>query len=130
MVGSAMKRIILDTDIGIDDALALIFALKSNVLRVEAVTTVSGNVPVPQATRNALTMLHLMGRDEIPVAEGASRPLRRPLRLAKHVHGTDGLGDAAFPEPPTTAIEKAAADLIIETILSNPRRSFSRRSAH
>lgn len=115
-----MKRIILDTDIGIDDALALILALKSDELRLEAVTTVSGNVSVKQCTRNALKMLELMGREEIPVAEGASKPLMRELHIAEFVHGRDGLGDSNFPEPKNEAVNKEAADLIIGKVARDP----------
>jgi purine nucleosidase/pyrimidine-specific ribonucleoside hydrolase len=87
-------RVIIDTDPGIDDALALVLALQSPELHVEAITTVSGNVHVDLATRNALTVLNLFppGRHP-PVARGADCPLHRPLYTAAHVHGEDGLGE-------------------------------------
>ena len=114
-----MERIILDTDVGIDDALALMLALRSDELRLEAITTVGGNVPVKQCTRNALKILELMRREEIPVAEGASKPLMRQLHVAKFVHGKDGLGDSNFPEPRIKAVDKDATDIIIEKVARN-----------
>ncbi|MFQ6094718.1 MAG: nucleoside hydrolase [Candidatus Bathyarchaeia archaeon] len=115
-----MKRIILDTDIGVDDAVALILALKSRELRLEAVTTVSGNVHVDKSTKNALRILELMHREEVPVAKGASKPLKRELHTAEYVHGKDGLGDSNLPEPRIKATDKSAIDLIIEKVTENP----------
>lgn len=87
------RRVIVDTDPGVDDALALILALQSPELQVEAITTVSGNVHVDVATRNALTVLGLFPPERRPqVAKGADRPLARPLYTAEHFHGDDGLG--------------------------------------
>jgi purine nucleosidase/pyrimidine-specific ribonucleoside hydrolase len=89
-----MKRVIIDTDGGVDDALALLFALASPELQIEAVTTVSGNVPVDQATRNVLFLLDLVGPARRPVvARGAERPLGSRQVGATHVHGDDGLGN-------------------------------------
>ena len=115
-----MKRIIVDTDIGIDDALALILALKSKELRLEAITTVSGNVHVDKCTKNALRILELMDRKDVPAAKGASRPLKRELHTAEHVHGKDGLGDSGLPEPKIKPIDKVAADMIIEKVARDP----------
>jgi len=90
---SMPQRVIIDTDPGIDDALALILALVSLELRIEAITTVCGNVPVDLATANALRVLELFPRERHPpVAQGAERPLVRPLSSAALVHGDDGLG--------------------------------------
>jgi inosine-uridine nucleoside N-ribohydrolase len=87
------RHVIIDTDPGVDDALALILALQSPELCVEAVTTVSGNVHVDLATQNALTVLGLFPPERRPpVAKGADRPLTRSLYTAAHVHGDDGLG--------------------------------------
>jgi inosine-uridine nucleoside N-ribohydrolase len=118
---SKVKKVILDTDIGIDDAIALILALKSEELAIEAITTVSGNVHVKKCTRNALKILELMRREDIPVAEGAARPLKRKLQKAEYVHGQDGLGDSKFSKPNIKAINKKASDLIIEKIQKNPK---------
>jgi inosine-uridine nucleoside N-ribohydrolase len=87
------QRVIIDTDPGVDDALALILALQSPELCVDAITTVSGNVDVDLGTQNALTVLGLFPPERRPpVAKGAERPLARPLYTAAHVHGDDGLG--------------------------------------
>ena len=74
------KRFILDTDTGVDDAMALLFILRSPELELEGVTTVYGNSTVDNCTRNALTVLELGGRPDVPVARGADRPLLRPYR--------------------------------------------------
>src|SRR5262245_66382929 len=86
-------RVIIDTDPGVDDALALILALQSPELCVDAITTVSGNVDVDLATQNALRVLGLFPPERRPpVAQGADRPLSRSMSTAVHVHGDDGLG--------------------------------------
>ena len=88
------ERVIIDTDPGIDDALALLLALRSPELEVLAVTTVSGNVSVDVATRNVFTVLSLLPADRRPpVAKGASGPLQKQPTYAASVHGDDGLGD-------------------------------------
>lgn len=88
-----MKRILIDTDIGVDDALAVIFALKSPELQVEAITTVSGNVHVEQCTRNLRITLGCMNLQEFPlISQGEEAPLTVPLVTSAHVHGSDGLG--------------------------------------
>ncbi len=115
-----MQRIILDTDPGIDDALALFLALASPEVTLEAITTVSGNVSVEQTTRNAITLLTLAGRTDIPVAIGSSQPLVRKRVDAAHVHGENGLGNVQFPEPTVKAVEQHAVDLIIERVMGNP----------
>lgn len=115
-----MQRIILDTDPGIDDALALFLALATPQIQLEAVTTVSGNVPVDHTTRNALTLLTLAGRTDIPVARGCSVPLVRPLVDAAHVHGDNGLGNVAFPAPTAQPVNIHAVDLIIERVMHAP----------
>src|SRR5689334_20475220 len=115
-----MPRIILDTDPGIDDALALFLALASPEIQVEAVASVNGNVGIDWTTRNALTLLELAGRSDIPVARGASQPLVRQLVDAAEVHGQSGLGRVDLPEPKTQLVAQHAVDLIIEKILQSP----------
>ena len=89
-----MTRILIDTDIGVDDALAVIFALKSPELKVEAITTVSGNVHVEQCTRNLLITLGRLNLQKLPlISQGEAAPLTLPLVTSAHVHGLDGLGD-------------------------------------
>jgi inosine-uridine nucleoside N-ribohydrolase len=115
-----MHRIILDTDPGIDDALALLLALASPEIQLEAVTTVSGNVPVDQATQNALALLQLAGRISVPVAQGCNRPLIGIPTYATHIHGQHGLGYATLPEPYTTAVAQSGPELIIEKVMEAP----------
>ena len=95
-----MKRVIIDTDPGIDDTAALLFAFGSPELEVEALTTIFGNVSLEQCTRNALTILEAAGRAEIPVYQGVARSfgLGDPP-YAPYIHGSDGLGDTDLPMP-------------------------------
>src|SRR5262245_60746529 len=115
-----MSRIILDTDPGIDDALALFFALAAPDVQLEAVTTVSGNAPVAMTTRNALSLLELAGRGEVPVARGADRPLLRPAVHADYVHGKDGAGEVELPAAQRRPAELHAVEAIIQTVLGAP----------
>src|SRR5215469_16178453 len=117
---TSMPRIILDTDPGIDDALALFLALASPEVQLEAITTVSGNVDVHKTTRNALALLELAGRTDIPVARGCAEPLVRQVVSAAHVHGDNGLGGVVLPEPHTRPVSQHAIEVIIEKILAAP----------
>ncbi len=85
--------VVLDVDTGVDDACALLLAALHPRLDLKAVTCVGGNVGVDQVVRNTLTVLAAAGREDVPVAGGAARPLLEPAREARHVHGEDGLGD-------------------------------------
>lgn len=114
-----MFRILIDTDPGIDDALALFLALASPEVQVEAVTTVSGNVPVQMTTRNALALLELAKRSDIVVARGSDRPLLRQPVLADYVHGQNGIGNVVLPDPQQRSVDSAVS-LIIEKILQAP----------
>ncbi len=116
-----MHRIILDTDPGLDDALALFLALASPEMQLEAITTVSGNVHVDLTTRNALTLLELTGRTAIPVARGCDRPIVRQSVVADYVHGLNGLGGISLPDPQLRPVKQHAVDLIIEKIMAAPR---------
>jgi len=113
-------RIILDTDPGIDDALAIFLALASPEVQLEAITTVSGNVHVDLTTRNTLSLLELAGRADIPVARGCTRPLLRQPVEAAYVHGSNGLGEVELPTPRTSVVAQHATELIIEKILQAP----------
>ena len=115
-----MLRVILDTDPGIDDALALFLALASPEMQLEAVTTVSGNVHVDLTTRNALALLELAGRTDIPVARGCDQPLVRQSVIADYVHGDNGLGGVELPEPQLQPVGRHAVDVIIEKIMEAP----------
>jgi len=115
-----MPRVFLiDTDTASDDAVAIIMALRAPDVRVAAITTVAGNVPVQQSTRNALYTAELCGSD-VPVFMGAEKPLLRVYQNATWFHGRDGLGDHNYPEPRRSPERLLAVDAIIETIESNP----------
>ena len=116
-----MRHIILDTDPGIDDALALFLALASPEVQLEAITTVSGNVDVAFTTYNALTLLELAGRTDIPVARGCDRPLIRQPFNAAFVHGDNGLGGLQLPEPHIQPLAEHAIDVIIEKVMAAPK---------
>lgn len=115
-----MLRIILDTDPGIDDALAFFLALASPEVQLEAITTVSGNVHVDHTTRNALALLTLAGRTDIPVARGCADALMIPHVHAAEVHGNNGVGGVALPAPVVEPVAQHAVDLIIERVLAAP----------
>lgn len=115
------KRIILDTDPGVDDAMAIFFLLRSPELHVEALTTVFGNVDVEQTTRNAAIVLDVAGRSDIPLAQGAGRPLLRDRRTGGSVvHGDNGLGGASLPPPSRGPGDRRAAESIVERIMTSP----------
>ncbi|WP_433476167.1 nucleoside hydrolase [Spirillospora sp. CA-142024] len=110
--------LVIDTDTGSDDAVALLLAAASGMGDIRAVTTVAGNVPVETGTRNALISLQTAGRSDIPVYVGCQRPMTRALSSAQHVHGQDGMGDIGLPDPLATPQEVHA----VEVLLSLPRR--------
>lgn len=110
-------------DGGIDDALALILALRSPELEVAGITAVSGNVPVEQATINALRVVELLNRSDVWVAQGLGNPLVRDPIRATSFHGGDGLGDSNLPLPKLHPAEKTAIDAITETLDSSKKRS-------
>ena len=102
------NRIIIDTDPGTDDALAIFLALNSPELKIEALTAVAGNVPLELTLPNALRLLEVAKRTDIPVAAGADHPLARHLVTAAYAHGENGLGGIQFPEPVTQAVAETA----------------------
>ncbi|MEX2555423.1 MAG: nucleoside hydrolase [Actinomycetota bacterium] len=114
------KRVIIDTDPGIDDAAAIFLALSSELLQVEALTTVFGNVELEQCTRNALTILELAGREDIPVYQGAARPMSREPHYAKHIHGDDGLGGMSIAPTAGVASPGGAVDAIVSRVREAP----------
>jgi len=113
-------RVIIDTDPGVDDALALLFAMRSPELRIEAITPVAGNVPLDLTLPNALRMVEVAGRTDIPVAAGSRAPLLRRLVTAEYVHGENGLGGALFPEPQTKPAPQPAAELTRQIVRAHP----------
>ena len=112
-----MTRLIIDTDPGIDDAIALFVALASPGLEISGLTTVFGNVTVDVATRNALTLLDVARRADIPVARGAAAPLATNyLGAIPHIHGEDGLGDGGeLAAPSRAALDVSAAEFLCRT---------------
>jgi inosine-uridine nucleoside N-ribohydrolase len=109
-----LRHIIIDTDPGVDDALALLLALSSPELQVEGITTVVGNVGQEKANKNALRILEFLGLENIPVSRGAERPLIEEPRPAEYIHGPEGLGCARLPEPRLKPDDRSAVELILE----------------
>jgi pyrimidine-specific ribonucleoside hydrolase len=117
---AAPRRVIIDTDPGVDDALAILLALRSPELQVEAITPVAGNVPLEFTLPNALKLVEIAGRTEVPVAAGARHPLVRQLITASHVHGNNGLAGVEFPEPKIKPVSETAPELIRKIVSANP----------
>ena len=113
-------RVIIDTDPGVDDALALLLAMRSPEVKIEAITAVAGNVPLELTLPNALRMVEIAGRTDIPVAGGAKAPLVRRLVTAAYAHGENGLGGAVFPEPKIKPVAQPAAELIRQIVRKYP----------
>jgi purine nucleosidase len=114
-----MQPVLFDTDLGVDDALAIAMALNAPELDVIGLTVVSGNVSIEQGTRSALQLLELLGRDDVPVYVGAEKPLFIDRVDAVQVHGSTGLGYAELPEPSTLPVGRAV-DHIIREIQKRP----------
>jgi purine nucleosidase len=114
------QKIIIDTDPGQDDAVAILTALASpQELDVLGIVTVAGNVRLAQNTRNALKVVELAGRSEVPVYAGCERPLRRKLVTAEHVHGDTGLNGPDLPEPRLAQQPSHGVDFLITTLLEH-----------
>ena len=112
-----MQKLIIDTDPGIDDALALLLALAAkDELDVTAITTVNGNVGVDQVTENVFRILDVAGRSDIPVYKGNGKPLMRENDNCEEFHGDDGLGNLGFKEVPGTVKEESAVDFLIRKV--------------
>jgi inosine-uridine nucleoside N-ribohydrolase len=117
---SSPARIIIDTDPGYDDALALLFAMSSPELKVEAITAVAGNGPIEVTLTNALRMVEAAGRSDIPVAAGPKTPIARQLVSGEDFHGENGLAGAEFPAPTRAPVDLPAAELISHVVRSHP----------
>jgi purine nucleosidase len=113
------KQILIDTDPGIDDILAILLALASPELELKGISVVVGNCTVDQGVENALGLLELLNR-RIPVARGADRPLIQPTLTAPETHGASGVGYARLPLSTHSPIRQRAAEFIIEQVLSAP----------
>src|SRR5580693_2418599 len=114
------RRVIIDTDPGTDDALAILLALNSPELKVEALTVVPGNVDSAQGLENALKLVSLAGRCDIPVARGATHPLNQKLVTAQYWHGKNGLADIELPPSKCKPDARFGPDLIIELVHKYP----------
>lgn len=117
-----MKKVILDVDTGIDDALAILFAMKSNDLKVEGITTGYGNVNAALAAENTLKVVELVNSSSnIPVTKGAEKPLFRPAgKPVVHVHGSNGIGDYELPKPKQKVLKESSADFIVRKVNEQP----------
>ncbi|MFF7979785.1 nucleoside hydrolase [Streptomyces sp. NPDC007901] len=113
--------VIIDCDTGVDDALALLLAVRHPGLELRAVTCVAGNTDVDGVVRNTLTVLERAGAGDVPVARGAERPLLEAARSARHVHGADGMGDLGLPAPARRPADIDAVGLLRREILASPR---------
>ncbi len=120
IAGRGPFRVVIDTDPGVDDALALLLAMRSPELKIEAITPVAGNVPLELSLPNALRMVEIAGRTDIPVAVGAKAPLLRRLVTAAYAHGENGLGGAVFPEPKIKPVAEPAAKFISQIVRKYP----------
>jgi inosine-uridine nucleoside N-ribohydrolase len=109
-----LNHIILDTDPGVDDALAFLLAFNSPEIKVEAITTVAGNVNHMKGHRNAKKLLEFIGATDVPVCAGAVKPLFRVMSHAEEFHGKTGLGEAELPEPKMKTDPRNATRMIIE----------------
>lgn len=114
------RKIIIDTDPGQDDAVAILLALASPELEVLGITCVAGNVPLALTSKNARVVCELAGRPDIKVFAGCDRPLVRPLVTAEYVHGKTGLDGIALPEPGMALQPGHAVDFLIETLRREP----------
>ncbi len=115
------RKIIIDTDPGVDDTMAIFFALCSPELDLIGLTTIFGNVHTQLATKNALRLLEIAGRPDIPVAHGAENMLTGPFEgPVPFVHGSDGQGDIFLPDPAGNPIDITAAQFIVEQVKAAP----------
>ena len=119
------QKIIIDTDPGQDDAVAILLALASPELEVLGITVVAGNVPLRWTQKNALKVCELAGKPQTRVFAGAARPLLRPLVTAEHVHGRTGLDGPELPEPTMALQAQHAVDFIVEEVRRQPSGEVS-----
>ena len=112
-------QVVIDTDPGVDDAIALLMALSCPQIDVVGLTATAGNVPIGPATRNALAILEAVGRTDIPVARGATRPVRGRYAYARDVHSAEGLTHP-LPPPASRTSDTGAVQFLSETLRANP----------
>ena len=121
IIAAVATPIILDCDPGHDDAIALLLALGSPELQLLGVTTTYGNQTLEKTTANALRVLELAGRADVPVAAGAAEPLERELVVAAHVHGESGLDGPTLPSPSVEPVPEPAVEWMATAIAGAPR---------
>jgi purine nucleosidase len=115
----AKRRIIIDTDPGQDDAVAIMLALASSYeIEVAAIVTVAGNVSLEQTSRNACMVLELAARTDVPVYAGCAAPMQRAHVAATHVHGPSGLDGPTLPPPTMTLQTKHGVDFLVDTLIA------------
>ena len=114
-----MPRIIIDTDPGVDDAIAILMALAAPSVDIDGITVVGGNVPHARGLRNALALLDYVGRSDIPVHRGSSRPLAGRFASAQHFHGSSGI-TRRLPEPKTSPAPQGAVDFLAQRLAERP----------
>ena len=122
MNASRMRRtaqIVVDTDPGVDDAVAILMLLSDPRFDIVGMTTTAGNVPLARSTRNSLALLEYAGRSDIPVYRGAARPVRGQYAYARHVHSASGL-TRRLKDPNLTASDTKAIPFLEHTLISNP----------
>jgi len=116
---SVSRRVLVDTDTGLDDAHSLMYLLAQPDVEIEAITTIYGNTPVEDSARNVRTVLRLAGREDIPVHLGEAAPIEGEASIADFVHGTDGLGDR-FERAELSVEDESAVDAIVRIAAENP----------
>ena len=119
VAGGRPVPVVLDVDTGVEDALALLLAVRHPALELRAVSCVAGNTHVDQVVANTLKVLDAAGAGDVPVARGAERPLLEPARDAHHVHGADGMADLGLPDSPRRPVDVHAVELLRRTILDS-----------
>ncbi|KAE8666295.1 putative uridine nucleosidase 2 [Hibiscus syriacus] len=120
-LNAKMNKLIIDTDPGIDDSMAILMAFQNPEVEILGLTTVFGNVSTENATRNALLLCEIAGCPGVPVAEGSPGPLKggRP-RVADFVHGSDGMGNIFLPPPNAKKSDKSASEFLVEKVTEYP----------
>ncbi|XP_055807979.1 uridine nucleosidase 1-like isoform X2 [Solanum dulcamara] len=121
LVTKYREKIIIDTDPGIDDSMAILMAFQTPEVEILGLTTIFGNATTKDATRNALILCETAGYPDIPVAEGSLEPLKRgEPHVADFVHGSDGLGNLFLPSPNSKKIKKSAFEFLVDKVSEYP----------
>ncbi|KAI3725227.1 hypothetical protein L1987_65007 [Smallanthus sonchifolius] len=119
--GGVSDKIIIDTDPGIDDSMAIMMAFQTPNLEILGLTTIFGNVSTKDATRNTLLLCEMAGRHGVPVAEGNSRPLKGgEPETVEFVHGSDGLGNVNLPDPKSKKADISASEFLVDKVSQYP----------